>query len=372
VSLFKTIWGLLFRLFPCPTPTGLRPVGNPGPDSPVLLTCNFDLTVKRLLRALKGVDAWLLVAESRGVNVWCAAGGDEFNTRSAVSALKTSGVEERVSHRMVVLPPLAAPGICAAEVREQTGWKIRWGPVRANDIPAFLEKGCRRDGGMKRVTYSLVERLDTALGSMFLFYLLGALGLAVFATGLLSVYLLTSAATFLFFMAACPYIPGRRGMTKVLVLEGVLGIGLAATEILRVNGGLPLREVFIIAMVMLLVFGAELGGLSPTMKSEFDPFLARLGVGAVGNAAFAGTVRTELLNGYRKLSCDRDACIGCRNCVELCPLGLWEMDGEKKARLAREQDCTACRACITQCRSGAIRAQPPLLNGTPGCDSVFP
>ena len=88
---FKYLWSRLFRLFPCPVPIGLRRVGNPGPESPVLITCNFYITVRRLLRRLKGIDAWLLVADSKGVNVWCAAGGDEFNTHSVVSALKTSG-----------------------------------------------------------------------------------------------------------------------------------------------------------------------------------------------------------------------------------------------------------------------------------------
>jgi CO dehydrogenase/acetyl-CoA synthase gamma subunit (corrinoid Fe-S protein) len=64
--LLKTIWGLLFRLFPCPTPGGLRHVGDPGRQSPVLVTCNFHTTVKRLTRLLEkaGVDAWLLVASS--------------------------------------------------------------------------------------------------------------------------------------------------------------------------------------------------------------------------------------------------------------------------------------------------------------------
>jgi NAD-dependent dihydropyrimidine dehydrogenase PreA subunit len=73
-SPLRTMWALLFRLFPCPTDTGLQRIGRPGRDSPVLVTCNFHLTVKRLRAAMRGTDAWLVIADSRGVNVWCAAG----------------------------------------------------------------------------------------------------------------------------------------------------------------------------------------------------------------------------------------------------------------------------------------------------------
>jgi len=111
-------------------------------------------------------------------------------------------------------------------------------------------------------------------------------------------------------------------------------------------------------MVMLLVYGTELGGLSSTLPSDLDPFLARLGIGAIGNAAFAGSVRTELLNGFRALSFYEDLCVGCKCCAEVCPQGVWEIGDSCKAVLARQKDCTACRACLVQCKSGAITAEP--------------
>ena len=79
-------------------------------------------------------------------------------------------------------------------------------------------------------------------------------------------------------------------------------------------------------------------------------------MGALRNLAFAGSVRTDLLNGNRKLTCDRSTCIGCRRCVEICPRAVWEMGERKRAVLTRREDCTACRACLVQCESGAIRA----------------
>ena len=92
------------RMAPWPTEPGLRAVGNPGELSPVIVTCNYDLTVRRVARALDGVDAWLVVAPSQGINVWCASSGGHLGTHQVVTALKTSGVAERVRHRRAILP----------------------------------------------------------------------------------------------------------------------------------------------------------------------------------------------------------------------------------------------------------------------------
>lgn len=356
MSFPKTLWGLLFRLFPCPTDLGLRRIGNPGPESPVLVTCNFDLTVNRLTRALCGVDAWLLVAQSKGVNVWCAAGAGEFDTASVVSILKTSEIAEQVGHRRLVLPPLGAPGICAGDVERQTGWSVRWGPVRATDLRRYIKRGCQRDDAMKRTTYGWQERLDTGLGSLFLFYFIGAVGFALFGRSLLPDYLAVGAACFAAFMLLCPWLPGRRGITKVLFLDLLFGFALVAAGLLPDGGAQQVRTDLLIAMIALLFFGSELGGLSSTMRSDLDPLLARLGIGAVGNAAFAGTVRTDLLNGVRALTYDREACVACHSCIEVCPQGVWAIGEDGRAEFARPGACTACRACLVQCRAEAIRA----------------
>ncbi len=358
MRVFKAIWGLLFRLFPCPTPVGLRRLGSPGPTSPVLVTCNFYTTVRRLVRSLRGVDAWLLVADSKGVNVWCAAGGEELSTHSVVSAVKTSGVAEMVEHRTMILPPLSAPGVSARNVRKETGWKVRWGPVRMDDIPRYLAEGFERREPEKRATYDWRERLDTALGSLFPFYLLGAVGFWILGAHLLLSYLAMGALCFLLFFLLCPWLPGSRGLTKVMWLDGALGLALAATWVFPAPWAESIRAELVIAMVVLLIYGGELGGLASTMPSDLDPLMARLGVGAVGNVAWAGTVRTELLNGLRTLSIDRDQCVGCRCCAEVCPRGVWEMGEDRRAVMARREDCTACRACLVQCGSGAITAEP--------------
>ncbi len=356
----KFIWGMFFRLFPCPTKIELGRIGNPDQQSPVLVTCNFYLTVRRLFRRLKGMNAWLLVADSRGVNVWCAAGGEDFNAHSVVSAIKTSGINDLVDHRKLILPSLGAPGIKAKDVEDQTGWTVQWGPVRIEDIPAYLESGRQRSAEMKRVTYNWRERLDTSIGALFPFFFIGALGFLFFGSHLLWHYLWVATVTFFFFMLTCPWLPGKRGLTKVVFLEIILAIVLVVFEVLHLPYRFFIRADLIIAMVMLFIFGSELGGLAPTMSSDLDPFLAKLGIGTVGNVAFAGTVRTELLNGLRELAYDRDKCVGCRNCAEICPQGCWAFDDQNRAVLAEKERCTACRACIVQCEGKAIKAEAKI------------
>jgi len=360
-------WSMFFRLFPCPTPVRLIKVGNPDDKSPVLATCNFYITVQRLLKALEGRDVWLLVAQSGGVNVWCAAGGDEFNTESIVSAVKTSGINKLVSHRELILPPLGGPGISASRVREKTGWKVRWGPVRDIDIPLYLDQGKRRTEAMKRVTYDWKERLDTALGSLFPFYMLGGIGFLIIGPELFWNYIIIGALAFVFFMLAAPWLPGKTGIKKAMLLDIGLFIPLLILWDQGLLSGNSIGANIIIFMVMLLVDGAELGGLASTMPSDLDPFLSRLGIGNVGNVALAGTVRTELLNGYRELYYEHGKCRGCKSCTEICPQGVWEMGADKKAVFAKREKCTACRACLKQCDTGAItaRALPGFAGESP-------
>lgn len=354
MSWLKTLWGLLFRLFPAPTPTGLQRIGDPGRDSPVLVTCNFDLTVKRLRRALRGHDLWLLVADSRGVNVWCAAGAGEFSTRSVVSAVKTSGVGERVDHRTLILPVLGAPGIRASDVEAETGWTVEWGPVQMGDIPRHLSG--ERDPALRRATYGLAERLDTALGSMFAFFLAGLAGFAIFGRGLLVDYVVVSVVTFLLFYTLVPWIPTKAGWTKALVLDLLLGGVLVATELLLDSPAPRPRADLIIAMSMVMVWGSELGGLSSTMASDFDPMMARMGIKSLGNVAFAGALRTDLLNGFRVLTHEPRRCTACGQCVAVCPLGVWASGADGIAILKSPRSCTGCTACLRQCTDGAIRA----------------
>lgn len=138
---------------------GLYALGTPDADSPVLVTSNYKLTFDHVRSRLPGLDAWLLVVDTKGVNVWCAAGKGTFATVPVARAIVETGLAEKVGHRTVVLPQLGATGVAAHDVKSFTGFRVVYGPVRADDIPEFLAQGMKATPAMREVTFDLGERL---------------------------------------------------------------------------------------------------------------------------------------------------------------------------------------------------------------------
>jgi len=137
---------------------GLYAVGAPESGSPVLVSANYKLSFDQLRRALAGRGAWILVLDTRGINVWCAAGKGTFGTAELARRVLSARLDEAVSHRTLVLPQLGAPGVAAHEIEAFTGFQVVYGPARAEDIPAFLAAGMRATPEMREVTFSLRDR----------------------------------------------------------------------------------------------------------------------------------------------------------------------------------------------------------------------
>jgi len=141
---------------------GLYAVGAPNAESPLLVTANYKLSFDRLRAELAALDAWILVLDTRGINVWCAAGKGTFGTRELEQKLLSLRPGEIVSHRTLILPQLGATGVSAPEVREATGWRVVFGPVRARDLPAFVSSGLRKNAAMRRVEFRFADRMAVA------------------------------------------------------------------------------------------------------------------------------------------------------------------------------------------------------------------
>ena len=141
---------------------GLYGAGSPDKDSPVLVTANYRISFNALRKELSGIDAWILVLDTRGVNVWCAAGKGTFGTDEVVRQVKQSGLEKVVQHRKLVLPQLSATGISARQVRKECGFRVIWGPIRTSDVPEFLTSEMKADTAMRRVTFTIGERMVLA------------------------------------------------------------------------------------------------------------------------------------------------------------------------------------------------------------------
>jgi hypothetical protein len=137
---------------------GLYALGHPGETSPVLVSANYKLSFDTLRKSLPMTAAWILVLDTRAINVWCAAGKKLFSTGELVNRIRDARIERVVSHRRVILPQLAATGVSAPGVKKACGFDVVWGPVRAEDLQAFLENNQKADPRMRRVTFSLAER----------------------------------------------------------------------------------------------------------------------------------------------------------------------------------------------------------------------
>lgn len=152
---WKARWGMgRMRYTVAP---GLYAVGNPTPESPLFASANYKMSFDRLRSTLGGMDAWVLVLDTKGINVWCAAGKGTFGTAELASRLP--GVAEVVTHRKIIVPQLGAPGVSAHEVKRRTGFRVVYGPVRAEDIPAFMEAGMRATPEMRRVRFPFRDRV---------------------------------------------------------------------------------------------------------------------------------------------------------------------------------------------------------------------
>ncbi len=143
-------------------PPGLYAVGTPDASSPVVVSANYKLTWDLVRQALAGRSAWLLTLETHGINVWCAAGKGTFGTWELARRIAATRLASVVSHRTVLLPMLAGPGVCAREVKTISGFEARFATIRAGDLPEYLDNGFLTTDAMRRMTFTLRERMALA------------------------------------------------------------------------------------------------------------------------------------------------------------------------------------------------------------------
>jgi NAD-dependent dihydropyrimidine dehydrogenase PreA subunit len=337
----------LLRVFPFSSRTGLIKLGNPGRNSPVFLTGNYHLTVQRVKRALKDRNAYLLVANSRGINVWCAAAGGLFTNHDVISVLKTSGIEEYVDHRNVILPQLAAAGVEHKIIREKTGWKVTWGAVYARDIPAFIKNEFKKTPQMREVEFLWNHRIEMAAAWAFPISTILALILIPFwHEAILPLIFLVwglSLFTFISFPLYRQWLGsegkrfgfvffdfGRGGFQ--LILWGVLILSLFAYSFLVGDFDWPIIFRWgIISFLAILVISLDLMGSTPVYKS--------------------GLHEDRLL----KVILDEKKCKGDGFCEQVCPRNCYEVDKNRHiALMPRAARCVQCAACIVQCPFDAL------------------
>ena len=271
-TMLLDLWSLFFRMIP-PYPKvrpGVYSVGIPRKDSPVLVTGNFALTVQRLVRAIDGqLDAWILVVDSAGINVWCAAGGRFLTAEKVISAIQSSQLEYFVNHHALILPQLCANGVDGWKIRKETGWGVHWGPVRAVEIPAYFRHARKKSDEMRWVDFPLRDRLEMVSVTLGFYGLLILIPVWIFWRNFFGPLAISLIGLSFFYAVFQPWLPGKDGLYKSIPLAFITLVGLFTYSWFW--GSLTNIQIFnwSIGLIGLSVFtAAEMQGMSPRMRGE--------------------------------------------------------------------------------------------------------
>ncbi len=264
---------------------GLYAVGQPGRDSEVLVTANYRMTFDLLRSALKGLDVWILVLDTRGINVWCAAGKGTFGTDELVSKIRDCDLASVTDRRRLILPQLGAPGVAAHRVRELSGLRVVYGPIEARDIPAFLAANLKTTPGMRVKSFPIRERASLipmelvpslkygAVIAAVLTILSGFLGRGTFASDALHAGLVATMSLGLAVVAGAvvvplllPYLPGRAFSLKGMWTGLAAASGLAAAPF---PSGITLSGLELTAWFLLIPALSSFLGLNFTGSSTY-------------------------------------------------------------------------------------------------------
>jgi hypothetical protein len=194
----------------------------------VFVTANYTLSFDALRVSLKGMAGYILVLDTQGVNVWCAAGKGTFGTDELVKRIEAARLHEVVTHRVLILPQLGAPGVAAHEIKKRTHFKVEYGPVRAEDLPQYL-KTHEATPEMRRVRFTLKDRI-TLIPVELVLVLLPLLILVVLgAKGAVAAIL---AGTVLF-PILLPWLPTHNFSTKGFILGGLVALPFVIAAFLK-------------------------------------------------------------------------------------------------------------------------------------------
>ncbi|WP_340818320.1 mercury methylation corrinoid protein HgcA [Methanolobus sp. WCC4] len=258
---FLARWG--FRRSEHIVEPGIYKLGDPDPDSPVFVSANYTLSFDALRSSLAGIDCYILVIDTKGINVWCAAGKGTFGTDEIVWRIKWSGLDKVVNHSNLILPQLGAPGVSAHEVKRRSGFKVEYGPVRAKDLPEYLRNHTATPE-MRKVRFTFWDRLvltpiefvhvvkPTLVAAILLYLLSGPF--AAFAA------VATAFSGTVLFPVLLPFLPAHDLSVKGIILGWLTALPFGI--VLAANTQLPLWEEILALISLFLIIPAVIGFLA--------------------------------------------------------------------------------------------------------------
>ena len=119
---------------------GVYEINDPQEDSPIMVTTNFSITYFSVANEIDGSGnpGWLLVADAEGMSVLTAWAAGKFDAERIAKSVKTTGIEDKVTHRKLIIPGHVS--VLLGEVEEELpGWEILVGPREAVNLPGYLK-----------------------------------------------------------------------------------------------------------------------------------------------------------------------------------------------------------------------------------------
>jgi len=348
-SQIKSLFDFCGRWFPNPVVPGLRRIGTPDRYSPVVVTGNFHLTVRRVERALTNQNCYLLVVQTKGINVWCASAGGEMNTHSIITALKTSDIASLVDHRELILPQLSAPGIDTKLVKMVSGWKGKWGPVYAGSLPEFLANDHTKTQKQSMVRFDLPFRMEMLFAMNFLLWLFFcAIALAIHPAWAVVMTLIFWGAGFTLY-AGYYLLPFKSGWSKALMIVIAAIAVFVGISVHTVGRPWHYTGWMIFTSLIILSIGFDLKGIVGDQTSEAEAFLHKLGFKSVGHLFLSKGVHTGIITQ------DKSRCVNCNTCGKVCPVGVYGIAKNKKdIIIVDDSTCLKCNGCVIQCPQKAL------------------
>ena len=150
-----------------PIEPGIYQSGTPSKSSPIIVTANYEYTYIKVMRNLKGLDAWVVCVDSNGINVWCAARGDDFGNKQLIEVVEATEIKNLNENKTLILPQLAAGGVAVPQLpknSEKFPFRVTYGPIWSKDLPQFLEnRPARKPDSMKIAKFTMSHRIRAGI-----------------------------------------------------------------------------------------------------------------------------------------------------------------------------------------------------------------
>lgn len=258
---------------------GLYVLGDPSPDSPVFVTANYTLSFDALRSSLRDMDCYILVLDTDGVNVWCAASWGTFSTTEVVNRISATNLGSVVRHRNLILPQLSASGVSAFDVKKQSGFTVEYGPIMAKDIPEYMKQR-EATPDMRKVRFNLTDRLvlipvevkaillPLSVAALIFYFLGGAFSLVAL--------LVSFFAGIALFPALLPWLPTNDFSSKGLILG--FAVALPFAVMIFINSATMMLWMKLIRVSIPFLMMAPVTSYLALNFTGSTPFTSRSGV----------------------------------------------------------------------------------------------